>query len=78
MEGNAGLPIEEGHYGIDAVMQADECFITNTGMEVMPVTQIGLKTIGPGKAGPVALNLWKALQKHLPRYLGPALLTRAD
>lgn len=78
LAGDAGLPIEEGHYGIDAVMQADECFITNTGMEVMPVTQIGLKTIGPGKASPVALNLWKALQKHLPRYLGLALLNRAD
>lgn len=74
LAGNAGLSIEEGHYGIEAFTQAEECFITNTGMEVMPVTQIGLKVIGSGKAGPVAMSLWKALQDHLLRFLGPSLL----
>ena len=48
----AGLPIEEGHYQLAALQQADECFLTNTTMEIMPVTQIGAYAIGTGLPGP--------------------------
>ncbi|MGD9850929.1 MAG: aminotransferase class IV [Nitrospirales bacterium] len=71
-----GLSVEEGHYGVDALLQADECFITNTGMEVMPVSQIGQNVIGAGKAGPMAMSLWRAFQDNLSRFLGPPLLER--
>ena len=36
----AGLPVEEGRYQWPP-SQADECFLTNTTMEIMPVTRIG-------------------------------------
>ncbi|MGE0473814.1 MAG: aminotransferase class IV [Nitrospirales bacterium] len=78
LAGGTGLTVQEGHYVIDAFTQAEECFITNTGMEVMPVSQIGQKMIGLGKAGPMTMRLWKAFQDHFPRYLGPSLLERPD
>ena len=69
-----GFSVEEGHFDVDAFFHADECFITNTGMEVMSVCRIGHHVIGPGRAGPIAKKLWKAFQENLSRFLGPSLL----
>ena len=69
-----GLAVEEGQYGEDALLGSEECFITNTGMEVMPVSRIGRHVIGSGAAGPFAKKIWKSFQDNLGRYLGPSLL----
>jgi branched-chain amino acid aminotransferase len=42
---------------------ADECFITGTGAEVMPVIGIDERVIGEGKPGPVTLRLMEAYRK---------------
>jgi branched-chain amino acid aminotransferase len=39
------------------VMTADECFLTGTAAEVVPVVILDGRTIGLGKPGPVTLNL---------------------
>jgi branched-subunit amino acid aminotransferase/4-amino-4-deoxychorismate lyase len=44
---------------------ADECFITNTTMEIMPVTKIDKKTIGTGRPGPVTAALLQAYKKEV-------------
>lgn len=69
-----GVSVKEGYYEVDAFLGADECFITNTGMEVMSVSRIDQNVIGTGKSGPLAHQLWKAFQDNLGRYLGPSLL----
>lgn len=52
-----GLPVEEGHYTADHLHQADECFLTNTSMEIMPVTSIDNRPIGHGKPGSLTVLL---------------------
>lgn len=51
------LPIEEGHFTVDQLYQADECFLTNTSMEIMPVVAIDNKRVGNGTPGPLTRNL---------------------
>ncbi len=38
---------------------AEECFITNTSSEVLPVVRVDQRTIGSGRPGPVAMTLLK-------------------
>ena len=43
--------------------QADEVFVTNSLIEIMPVTAFGGQPIGNGKPGKVTRNLMKAYQE---------------
>lgn len=54
-----GVTTEEGCYGLSQLLQADECFLTNTSMEVMPVCTIDQHPIGHGRPG----TLTKALHQ---------------
>ena len=54
---DCGLSVEEGHYTADHLHQADECFLTNTSMEIMPVTSIDNRPVGDGKPGSVTAQL---------------------
>jgi len=65
--------VEEGRYTMEQLLQADECFITNTGVEIMPVSRIGDCQIGQGKRGPLTGELRKVFAENLNRYLGPCL-----
>jgi branched-chain amino acid aminotransferase len=65
--------VEEGRYTMEQLRQADECFITNTGIEIMPVSRIGDCQIGQGKRGPLTGELRKVFTENLNRYLGPCL-----
>jgi branched-chain amino acid aminotransferase len=49
--------VEEGRYTVDQLYQADECFLTNTSMEIMPVTSVDRRSVGDGKPGSVTLKL---------------------
>ena len=51
------IHVEEGRYTVDQLYQADECFLTNTSMEIMPVTSIDRRPVGDGKPGPLTLKL---------------------
>ncbi len=68
-----GVGVEEGRYPVEQLLQADECFITNTGIEIMPVTRIGDCQIGHGRRGVLTENLRKAFHAHIERYLSPCL-----
>jgi branched-chain amino acid aminotransferase len=51
------IRVKEGHFAVDQLYQADECFLTNTSMEIMPVSMVNTKKISSGKPGPVTLKL---------------------
>ena len=59
---SVGLKVEEGLFFPEDLVRADECFLTNTSMEVMPVTRVGKRRIGHGKPGPVTIKLRKAFR----------------
>jgi branched-chain amino acid aminotransferase len=44
---------------------ADECFLTGTAAEVVPVTQIDGRPIGAGTPGPITRRLMEAFHKHV-------------
>lgn len=75
LAGESGIEVEEGNYTVEEILHADECFMTNTGFEIMPVSHIGAHPIGQGKRGPLTLDLWRAFQQNLERFLGPCLTT---
>lgn len=60
-----GIPVEEGAYKQEELFDAEECFITNTTMEVMPVTSIEGRTVGSGVPGPVTKLLAAAYKKEV-------------
>lgn len=56
----AGLIVEEPNLTRYDVFNADECFLTGTGAEVVPVVKVDGRVIGDGKPGPVTRNLVRA------------------
>jgi branched-chain amino acid aminotransferase len=64
-----GLTTEESAYTPEALRQADECFLTNTTMELMPVREVDHHPVGAGKPGPVTLVLREAFRTSLTRFL---------
>ena len=67
----AQIPVDEGHFGIEAIHKADECFLTNTSMEVMPVTIVDGHPVGDGTAGPLTQQLHKLFIANRARFLEP-------
>lgn len=49
--------------------EADECFITNSTVEVMPVTVVDGRTIGDGKPGTVTKALMKSYTGEVARHV---------
>jgi branched-chain amino acid aminotransferase len=47
------------------VYVADECFVTGTGAEVMPVTRIDGRAIGSGEPGPITRRLIEIFHRHV-------------
>lgn len=70
---NLGLPIEEGHYTTDHLHEADECFLTNTSMEIMPVTSIDKRLVGDGKPGRMTVQLRKQFIESRGRFCDQSL-----
>ena len=48
-----GVPIEEHDLTRYDVWNADECFLTGTGAEVIPVVKLDGREVGDGRPGPV-------------------------
>jgi branched-chain amino acid aminotransferase len=59
------IPVKEVMLRPKDLMASNECFITNTTMEIMPVTTIDEKKIGKGIPGPVTAALHQAYQKEV-------------
>jgi branched-chain amino acid aminotransferase len=53
----SGLEVSEPNLTRYDLFNADECFLTGTGAEVVPVVKIDGRVIGTGKPGPVTRNL---------------------
>src|SRR5687767_11610697 len=60
-----GIPCTERTIQRHDLYTADECFLTGTGAEVMPVTMIDKRQIGDGKVGPVTKKLIEPFHKHV-------------
>jgi D-alanine transaminase len=66
-----GLPFRERVFGLKGAFDADEAFLSNTILEVVPVVGIGgdpagssVRTIGAGKPGPVTRKVMDLFLKH--------------
>jgi branched-chain amino acid aminotransferase len=53
----AGLATHECAMGMHDLYNADECFLTGTGAEVVPVVRIDGRQIGTGEPGPVTRHM---------------------
>jgi branched-chain amino acid aminotransferase len=58
-----GVGVGEARLSVYDLYTADECFITNTLMELIPVVRIDDRTIGPGKPGTVTRRLQQLYQE---------------
>ena len=64
--GEMGIPTTEPNLTRYDLYNADECFLTGTGAEIVPVVKIDERVIGNGKPGPVTkklVNAYKELTK---------------
>ena len=52
-----GIPVEEGRYHVEQLLAADECFLSNTSMELMPVCTVNGQLIGGGCPGALTKRL---------------------
>lgn len=52
-----GIPVSEPNLTRYDLFNADECFLTGTGAEIMPVIKIDGRVIGTGKPGPLTRKL---------------------
>jgi branched-chain amino acid aminotransferase len=55
----AGIAVSEPNLTRYDVFNADECFLTGTGAELIPVTKVDGRVIGSGKPGPITKSLVK-------------------
>ncbi|HZC82223.1 MAG TPA: aminotransferase class IV [Nitrospiraceae bacterium] len=65
------IPVDEGHFGVEAIHKADECFITNTSLEMMPVTMVDGHPVGKGTPGPLTQQLHAYFVANKARFLEP-------
>jgi branched-chain amino acid aminotransferase len=60
----AGIEVKEIALTKHDVYVADECFLTGTAAEVIPVVKVDDRSIGTGKPGPVTLDLKERFHKY--------------
>ncbi|MEK6605844.1 MAG: aminotransferase class IV, partial [Nitrospirota bacterium] len=65
-----GIPSEETRLTVEDLMRAEECFLTNTTQEVLPVTRVDGRMIGDGRPGGTTRRLHASLRACLDRLLG--------
>lgn len=58
-----GLDTQERNLTQQDVYVADECFLTGTAAEIVPVTRVDGRKIGTGKPGPITREIRKAFQE---------------
>lgn len=62
-----GIPVEERLFIPHTLYNADECFLTGTGAEVVPVVRVDGRTIGGGLPGAITLRLMKTFRELVQR-----------
>jgi len=58
-----GINVKECELGLEDVFSAQEAFLTNSVMEIMPLTEVDGRPVGDGRPGPVTLRLMAAYRK---------------
>ncbi len=71
LAGELHIRVEEGHFTVDQLYQADECFLTNTSMEIMPVSMVDTRRIPSGNPGSVTSKLRSRFLEARERFLEP-------
>ena len=59
----AGMAVKEDVITRHNIFTADECFLTGTAAEIIPVVGLDKRVIGDGKPGKITLNLMKEFKK---------------
>jgi 4-amino-4-deoxychorismate lyase len=72
LAGELGIIVTEGTVGLAIIRQCDEAFLTNSMMEIMPLTAISDSagnsvTINAGKPGEVTRQLMAAYRERVGR-----------
>jgi len=67
-----GIPSEETRLTVDDLPRADECFLTNTTQEILPVTRVNGAMIGSGRPGEITRRLHTSFRASLDRFLDRA------
>lgn len=62
-----GLRVRERRLTLDDLHGADEVFLTGTAAEIIGVSQIGDRTIGPGSVGPVTKRLIEEFRRRVAK-----------
>jgi branched-chain amino acid aminotransferase len=70
LAGKLGITTAEDDIMLDELIQADEAFITNSVIEIMPLTELDRKLIGTGKPGEVTRKLMTAYREMVRREIG--------
>ncbi|WP_083512120.1 D-amino-acid transaminase [Amphibacillus sediminis] len=57
------IPVVEAYYSVSDLLEANEVFLTSSGIEVLPVVEIDGKKIGTGKVGVMTKSLQDLYQR---------------
>ncbi len=63
MATEAGLKVRETLLGLHDLYNSEECFLTGTGAEIVPVVTIDGRTVGNGKPGEITLDLLRRFRE---------------
>jgi branched-chain amino acid aminotransferase len=64
-----GLTVEERAFKPEALLEADEMFITASARQIVPIVQVGKNRIGNGKPGPVTRALIAAYKEKVRKLI---------
>jgi len=64
-----GIPVTEGTFSKQRMLEADEVFVTGTTKRILPVVKIDKKIIGNGKPGKLTRFLMDSYQKLVESYI---------
>ena len=70
LAGKRGLEVKETPLLRHDIYNAEECFITNTSSEILPVISVDDRLIADGRPGPVTKGLAKDFKVYVRRTLG--------
>ncbi len=60
-----GIPADGTRLSVEDLLRAEECFLTNTTQEVLPVTQVDGHMIGDGRPGRITRRLHASFRAYL-------------
>ncbi len=60
-----GMVVQEGTYRPEDLLDADECFLTNTGFGVLPVSTIEARQLMSGREGSMTKTIQQMYESHI-------------